>query len=28
LLGFRARVPLEEGLPRTLAWFKGGHHAY
>jgi len=28
LLGFRARVPLEEGLPRTLAWFKGDHHAY
>jgi len=27
LLGFRARVPLEEGLQRTLAWFKGGHHA-
>jgi len=28
LLSFRARVPLEEGLRRTLAWFKGGHHAH
>jgi UDP-glucose 4-epimerase len=28
LLGFRARVPLEEGLQRTIAWFKGIHHAY
>jgi len=23
LLGFRAEVPLEEGLERTIAWFKG-----
>jgi UDP-glucose 4-epimerase len=28
LLGFRARVPLEEGLQQTIAWFKGVHHAY
>jgi UDP-glucose 4-epimerase len=28
LLGFRARVPLEEGLQQTLAWFKGIHHAH
>ena len=28
LLGFRARVTLEEGLRRTIAWFKGGHHAH
>jgi UDP-glucose 4-epimerase len=28
LLGFRARVPLEEGLQQTLAWFKGVHHAH
>ncbi|HID62798.1 MAG TPA: NAD-dependent epimerase/dehydratase family protein [Anaerolineae bacterium] len=28
LLGFRARVPLEEGLQRTLAWFKGANHAH
>jgi UDP-glucose 4-epimerase len=28
LLGFRARVPMEEGLQRTLAWFKGVNHAH
>jgi UDP-glucose 4-epimerase len=28
LLGFRARVPLEEGLQRTLAWFEGVHRAH
>ena len=28
LLGFRARVSLEEGLQRTLAWFKGVNHAH
>jgi UDP-glucose 4-epimerase len=28
LLGFKARVSLEEGLQRTLAWFKGVHHAH
>jgi UDP-glucose 4-epimerase len=28
LLGFRVRIPLEEGLQRTIAWFKGVHHAY
>jgi UDP-glucose 4-epimerase len=28
LLGFRARVTLEEGLQQTLASFKGVHHAH
>jgi UDP-glucose 4-epimerase len=28
LLGFKAHVSLEEGLQRTLAWFKGVHHAH
>jgi UDP-glucose 4-epimerase len=28
LLGFRACVPLEKGLQRTLAWFKEGYHAH
>jgi UDP-glucose 4-epimerase len=28
LLGFKARVSLEEGLQRTLAWFKEVHHAH
>jgi UDP-glucose 4-epimerase len=27
LLGFKARVSLEEGLQRTLAWFEGVHRA-
>jgi UDP-glucose 4-epimerase len=25
VLGFRAEIPLEEGLRRTIDWFQGGH---
>jgi GDP-L-fucose synthase len=27
LFGFRARVPLREGLPRTVAWYRDAAHA-
>jgi UDP-glucuronate 4-epimerase len=26
LLGFQARVPLEEGLRRSVEWYRQGHH--